>query len=225
MSVEHFDASQQASGTAANNESKARIALLKQLYFTNYSTLTTTAYEAYSGLLVFDCDRILETLATRLPRYKGPSTDEAFLKWATRFVMKEAGRYRFLAMVVTDYSRVIYKAIYENLWVDSVENCAVGHDDVFAEVLVLVFNMAHSLNRKSPTGAKLSTRLYGLAKKHTHDYHNKKNIGRQNALKKRIERGLPPMKDVEVLSAAELASMKADSTWDAGYGEVGLSPF
>jgi hypothetical protein len=214
-----LDASRTIDGIDANNDSSNRLSQLKQFYFNSYNEMEVVAYESYADLDASQCYHVLEALAALLHKYKGPSTDVAFEKWAKRTVVKEASRYKLLALATTEYASLIHKAIHENLWTTAMD-CGVGHDDIFNEVLWLIFQKAPALSKKGT--AKLSTRLYALTKKHVYLYHNSRNKKRLAAVTRRIE------KDgdfsVEVLSDAELAAMKKDAAgYDPGYREAGLS--
>jgi hypothetical protein len=71
--------------------------------------------------------------------------------------------------------------------------------------------MQHLDSLTEPSKAKLSVRLYGLARRHTLDYHVKKSRRRLKAVQRRLARGgfnLP-----EVLTDMELASMRGSDTY------------
>jgi hypothetical protein len=221
MTESNFDASQTAQGTAAKTNLTTRTAQLQQLYATNYSNLQSVAYEAYPHLMVFDADKIMTLLAERLHKFKGSLDDNgvSFEKWATRWVSKEAQRYKILAEILAEHSGIIHKSIQDNLWT-SVQDRSVEHNDVFAGVMVLVFARAHSLKRRGR--AKLTTRLYSLTKKHCWLKHNSRNKRHRNGVQRHLEQG-GELGGCEVMSAAEIASLKAFEVYDPGYGEIGLS--
>jgi hypothetical protein len=199
MNLVNFDASQLANGTIANTESIDRTTALKQFYASNFGTLKAAAHESQK-LLFYETDAAVAALSRNLNKYKGPLDERSFLKWANRWVAMEAARYPFLTMVMTEHSRVIYAAIKDNLWT-SAEDRAVEYQDVYSEVLMLVFNKAHVLCKKG--SAKLSTRLYELTKKHVYLYHNSKNKRRFEAVARRLQRG--GSIDAEQMSEDELA--------------------
>jgi hypothetical protein len=185
MQEVNFDASQLANGTIANNESTDRTSTLQKFYASNFGALKAAAHESQK-LLFYEADAAVAALSRNLNKYKGPLNEESFLKWANRWVAREAARYPFLTMVMTEHSGMIYAAIRDNLWT-SAEDRAVEYQDVYSEVLMLVFNKAHVLCKKG--SAKLSTRLYELTKKHVYLYHNSKNKRRFEAVSKRLQRG------------------------------------
>lgn len=214
---DNLDALHAANGTAADTDSSTRTNLISQLFFNNYAALTAVAYEAYPGLLVWDCDRILTQLGQRLGRYKGPLAQEPFMRWAERFVTKEAERYAITTRILTEYRKVIFKAISDNLW-NSAQDRATEHADIFAEVMLLVFRKAHALNRKGT--AKESTRVYGLVKKHVFLFHNTRNKRRREA----VARHLAQLGELacETFTPEELESISHDGISE-GYAEAGLS--
>jgi len=81
-------------------------------------------------------------------------------------------------------------------------------DDIYAEILALVFQHAHALRK--PGRARLSTRLTALVRKHVDLYHNNRRARRIALVKK-----LPLDLRCEQLSAEELASMEPLSDNDS----------
>ncbi|WP_433965983.1 hypothetical protein [Tunturiibacter gelidiferens] len=205
MEHSNFDALQRASGTPANIDSHNRMTKLSQLVSDHQATLTAAMYKAHRDLYTFDVDHILNRLRANLYKYEGPSTDEPFVRWARRWVMKEAQRHRITEAILHEHSRIIHGAINDNLWMTSVEDRATQHHDVFWEITNLIFSKAHALN-KSGT-AKLSTRVYALVKRHCWFYHNTRNQRRLNSLTKHLNQG-GELK-CEVMSDEELAAERA----------------
>jgi hypothetical protein len=202
----NFDASQLANGTIANNESTDRpnrASTLQKFYASNFGALKAAAHESQK-LLFYEADAAVAALSRNLNKYKGPLTEESFLRWANRWVAREAARYTFLTVVITEHSGMIYAAIKDHLWTTA-EDLATEPQDIFSEVLMLVFNKAHVLSKKG--SAKLSTRLYALTKKHVYLYHNSKNKRRFEAVAKRLQRG--GSIDAEQMSEDELAYERA----------------
>jgi len=197
------DASQTASGTSAKTN-PSRKTELQQLYLTHYSTLTATAYEAHSELLVFDAYRVMELLSAKLNRYTGPSSDEPFLKWATRFVRKESERYKITATILSKYRRVIDSAIWKYRQTAAAFELYIEHEDVFQEIAALIFEKAHSLNKKGR--AKLSTRLTALVKKHCYFYHVSK-FNRRHSILTAVA---PTDFGIEIMTKQELESQRFD---------------
>jgi len=218
MQAEHIDTSRPAPGPDATTILTDRNQSLNQFIIANYRDLTDAAYTAYPNLLVLDCEKAIIRLGNALIRYTGPAEQTPFLKWATRFVTKEAQRYRIAGRIITNQMEVIHAAIRNNLWT-SASDCADEHQDVFWEIVELIFQKAHSLNRRG--SAKLSTRVTALVKKHCFLYYNAKNARRRKLIKEQLEANKPI--NCECLSDEELASMKADQVYDPGYSEVGLS--
>lgn len=177
-----------------------RIAALAQVVFANYGTLVGAAYESYPGLLFSDPEKIVASLNRSLVHYTGPMDDESFLGWACEWVAKETKRYEFLAYVLKEHSRTIRSAIRGSQWT-SILDAATDEDDIFAEVMALVFLKAHALRRKGT--AKLSSRLTALAKKHVAYYHNHPNKRRSDLVLR-----YPSSFVCEHLSPEELDSMQ-----------------
>jgi hypothetical protein len=204
--MEHctFDALERASGTPANIDSHDRMTKLHQLVSDHQATLTAAMYSSHPNLYVFDIDRILNRLRASLYKYKGSPIEESFFRWAKRWVMKEAQRHRITETILHEHSRIIHAAINECLWA-SAEDCATQHQDVFWEIANLIFSKAHVLNKRG--NAKMSTRIYGLVKRHCWFYHNSRNQRRLNSVTKHLSLG-GELK-CEVMSAEELAAERA----------------
>lgn len=213
-----LDSSRPATGTDATTTLDDRTTILDQLVITNYSALQDVAYTTYPGLLVFDAEKIITLLGKRLGRYTGPPIEAPFMKWAIRFVGDEALRYKIATQILAEQYGVIRAAIHEYLWTSAV-NLSVEHQDVYWEIAELIFQRAHSLNRRGK--AKLSTRVTALVKKHCYMYHNSKNARRRKLLKARLTIDEPIL--CERLSDEEIASISPKDIYDPGYSEAGLS--
>ena len=213
-----LDTSRPATGTDAVTNLTHREEQLNQLIISHYASLTEAAYNQYPELLVWDCERVIATLGSQLKRYTGPAEETRFLKWATRFVAKEAQRYEITSSILSEYHRVLHAAIHANLWT-SANNLAIEHQDVYWEIVWLIFQKAHALNRKGV--AKLSTRLTALVKKHCWLYHNSPNARHQKSVKRWLEEGR--FFGCELVSEEELTSMKSQAVYDPDYAECGFS--
>lgn len=181
---------------------------------TNYASLTAVCYEAYPELLVFDADRILTFLAASTSRYGGPLGNEhAFMRWATRFVTKEAQRYEITSRILREHRRTLFAAIHTSLWKSSTE-ASVCPEDLSNEISMVIHNRAHSLNEKGT--ARLPTRLIGLVKRHV-QFYNSRCSRRRKAVQQHLLSG--ESLSCEVLSDVELAFMRADAEgiYDFGY--------
>ncbi len=204
-----------ATGTSAATNPAARTQILHSFLLTNKAPLLDACYDAYPGLLVWDAESILSSLTLSLARYGGPYEKGSFMRWATRFTVKETRRYEILNRILAEHERTIYAAIRENLWTSS--TCAaVEYQDVFWEVAQLVWERAESLDCRGK--AKLSTRLTALTKRHCYYFHNARNSRRRKAVQRHVEAG--ETLNCEHLSDVELASMRADSLpYDCGYSQ------
>jgi hypothetical protein len=148
-------------------------------------------------------------LASKLPSYRGPLTADAFERWATKIVTKEAARYSIATEIITKngfYIRTAIRRAFAPSHLNRAEDWAVEEDDVFWEVVQLIFQNAHSLH--NPGKAKLTTRLWALAKRHVGLYHTSKSNRRHRLNRLRVEQGLPyglPLR--EVVPEAERAAL------------------
>lgn len=191
-----------------DNEYEAKLTNRQQQlieFFVNqYSNLEAVAFDAYPGLTVWDCEKVMAFLESRLFAYKGPLDAAAFEKWAAKIVTKEAQRFEITLRILVEHKNVIHKAIHAGMRQSAVD-LSVGHDDIFQELAGLVFRMAHSLAKKGT--ASLSTRLYSLTLRHIDLYHTRPNNRRHRLNRERVEAGLPY--GVESISAEELAAERA----------------
>jgi hypothetical protein len=130
------------------------------------------------------------------------------MRWAERFVRKEADRYRITGEILHQHHSVIRNTIRKALWTSAVD-LAVEVEDIANEVAKLIFERAHSL--KQPGKATLRTRLISLVRKHVYLYHNK-----PNAEHLRIVRENPTHWRCTHLTADELASRRAEQAEEAG---------
>ena len=213
MNNSPFDTAQTATGTAAQtNPTADQPSTLNSFLFQNYSALTDSCYLAHpGGLLAFDADRIMESLAASLHRFGGPTDDEsAFLKWAERFVAHEATRIEIHGRLMAEHDRLLRAAIHECRWTSAADD-AVSDEDILAEVSWLIWTKAHSLDKRST--ARTSTRLYGFVRKHCYLFHNAKNTRRLKAVRRHLDAG--GHLQCEHLSSDELAAMRDAERQDA----------
>jgi hypothetical protein len=224
MQVASFDAPHSAPGTEAETNLCDR-KTLQQFIITNSAELTDICHEVGTAgnnpLVTFTTpDAIFCKLFDNLHRYGGPPVEADFMTWARRFVSREVDRYVITGRILTEYETLIFSAIQESMW-ESSQDWAIEPKDFFWEIIYLIFQRAHSLDK--PGKAKLSTRLYALVRKHIKFYYNHKNRKRRNAVQLRRNEIR-----CEHLSEEELAAMKAAEAddaapYDPGYHELGLS--
>lgn len=189
---------------------------------THHATLTREAYQTHPGLYVRDCDTILQRLEQRVERFVRRFKTSPPIEQAVRFVCQEAERHAITERILVEHGRLIHKSIHLSVWTSAVD-LAVEHGDLFSEISFEIFKRAHSLNRAGT--AKLSTRIYSLAKKHCWFAHNSKNRRRHRLNREQslivCGYGVETVSDRE--RAALKADAKADMVWDSGYSECGLS--
>jgi hypothetical protein len=180
---------------------------LERLFHRNYSDLIDLASED-RRLLVADADNIVQALAARLAEYDGDPEDEPFLTWAGSVIRPTVSRISKFYQLLEEHSGAIRGGIWAALPRSNRfdDNSALAQEAA-QEVAMLVLTNLDDLLEPGP--AKLSVRLFALARRHTLDYYTKKARRRLNAVQRRLSQGssfnLP-----EVLSAQELASMRAE---------------
>jgi len=204
MNSEQLDTPHPATGTDAATTLDDRTTILNQLVVTNYSTLQDAAYSAYPNLMVFDCERIIVQLGKRLGRYSGPPTEAPFMKWATRFVAKEADRFRITAELLTEYGHLIRTTIERQID-RPVRDYSVDVKTIYPEVALLIFQRAPSLAKRGT--AKTSTRIVALIQKHIHFFYHSYWYRRHKLNTERVQAGHGYY--VETMSEAELRSERA----------------
>jgi hypothetical protein len=214
-----IDAPRSATGADAVTIPNDRI-ILQHIIIKNSANLRDLAHDAAKQKLFFGTpDAIIGKLFGNLHRYGGPPVEADFMKWARRFVSKEAARYEITGRILSEYEDVMHKAIHECRWTSAVD-LAIEHQDIFWEIVFLIFQRAHSLDRKGK--AKLSTRLHALVKKHVYLYHNKKNDQRRKLVQlRRNELRCEHFSDEEL--DAMRAAVTEDTPYDPGYADAGLS--
>jgi DNA-directed RNA polymerase specialized sigma24 family protein len=136
-------------------------------------------------------------------------------------IFTEAQRHTIATQILAKYERLIYDAIHEALRNSSARDCSTDAEDIYQEVAMLIFARAHLLTKAGT--AKLSTRLYSLAKKHVFFAHTSYWNRRHRINRQIVERGT--WYPVERLSDEEIAAMrpKDGAGSDLGYGEAKLS--
>ncbi len=204
MNSEQFDSPRPATGTDATTTLDDRTNVLNNLVVNNYSNLLDAAYNAYPDLLVFDAEKIMVLLGKKLDRYAGPQVDAPFLRWATRFVTKEANRYQVTALLLSEYGHLIRTTIQREI-ARPVRDFSVDVDSVYWEIALLIFDRAPSLAKRGT--AKTSTRIVALIKKHVHLYYHSYWYRRHKLNTERVQSGQDY--GVETMSEEELKAERA----------------
>jgi hypothetical protein len=180
---------------------------LEALFQKHYNELQNMAFED-PRLLVYDADNILQALGARLVEYDGDTKDEPFLTWAGSVIRPAVSRISRFYQLLEEHGGAIRGGIWAALPKSNRfdDNSALVQEAA-QEVAMLVLTNLDDLLEPGP--AKLSVRLFALARRHTLDYYTKKARRRLNAVQRRLSQGsrfnLP-----EVLSVQELASMRAE---------------
>jgi hypothetical protein len=187
---------------------------LEHLFVTLRANLLDAAYEEYPGLLVFDADSILDSLAGKLPEFTGQPHD--FEAWATDYVKARSRHLRDYVSITspgTPGRKTMSAAVSRSL-PDDTFDCALDVEMIVDEICYkLVYPRVKSLMEPGKNGATVTTRLYALAKKHAWNYYGKPLRRRRQAVEKAISSGRKF--GCEFLSDAELAEMKALEMQDA----------
>jgi hypothetical protein len=137
---------------------------LDALYMSQYGDLSAVMFDHEPALNFGDGASVLRLLADAIPRYRGEPEREAFRKWATRFVQKEARRFVLAHEILRTQRKLIKFTVYYAMKSDSCQDWAVTNEDIESEVAMLVFRYALLLSNKGT--AKLSTRLRALIERH-----------------------------------------------------------
>jgi uncharacterized protein YcfL len=204
MTSEQFDSPRPATGTDAETTLADRTTILNQLVISNYRDLQDTAYAAYPDLMVFDAEKIILQLGKKMNRYTGPPTEAPFMKWATRFMTKEAKRYAIAASLLSEYGILIRTTIRKEID-RPIRDYSVDVNSVYPEVALLIFDRAPSLAKRGT--AKTSTRIVSLIKKHVHLYYHSYWYRRHKLNTERVQSGQGY--GVETMSEEELKAERA----------------
>jgi hypothetical protein len=182
--------------TAQTLRQTAKATLFTRLY----GLLELSVYDFQPSLLFGDADSILCLLADELPSYRGKLTEQAFSRWAAKFIEKTAKRYADTATILEANRPYIRAAIRRTMPYGIFDN-ALSMSDLENEIAIRVFADVESLadNPEKHT-AKQSTRVYGMAKKHLEYYVTSKMRDRFNLILARVSQGQTPYGDVEASS-------------------------
>jgi hypothetical protein len=176
------------------------------LFQRHYTDLRDLAAED-PRVLANDSEHIVQAFACRLNEYTGALEDEPFLAWAASVIRPAVKRISQFYEVLEQHSGAIRGGIWAALPKSNRfdDNSALVQE-ASQEVAMLVLTNLDALLQPGP--AKLSTRLFSLARRHTLDYYTKKARRRLKAVQRRLSVG--DFKLPEVISAKELASMRLD---------------
>lgn len=191
-------------------DSQSRQVELERLYLRNREHIRNTALEN-PNLLAPDADNIADNVVQHLLAYDGQLTDADFLEWSCEIAKSAADRICRLQEILEEHGGAIRGAIRSALYSVSPRDRFDDNDalteEIFQEVSLLVLKYLDSLTQ--PGSADLSTRLFGLAKRHTELYHLKKAQRRHRAVRRWLERGRL-LNVPEVVSKEELAALRAE---------------
>lgn len=170
----------------------------------NYGVLLDTCLES-PQLFIADAERLIFGLASHLHQFTG-DTDHEFIQWAGTILYPAIDRLRRFYDLKEKYYNVVRSAIWRTLGHSAEPNKLDDYPELVRELanevwLFIFLNLDKLTNSGS---AKLSTRLFGLARRHTRNWKSKQQ-GRMAAVRKRLAagRGL----GVETLTDAEIAEL------------------
>jgi hypothetical protein len=153
-------------------------------------------------------DQAVKGIAAHLEDYTGPIDSSSFLDWAKPLAKGAALRLSRFYQIIDEHKGAIRGGIWSALpprnYFDD-NNALV--EEISQEVYLLVMKYLDSLTKCGT--AKLSVRLFALAKKHALNYHVKKARRRLKAVQRRLSQG-GSIGVPEVLSDQELAAMAAE---------------
>jgi len=185
----------------------------QQFYQNNYGKILDSCLESRQ-LLLPDAERIVESLANHLSEFMG-TTDEEFLAWANDVLKPAQQRLSRFYVLQSEYKKLIFHAIWRGLGhaaePSKFDDYAQTVQELANEVWLYIFLHMDDLTDNGP--AKISTRLFGLATRHTLNW-RKKHQGRWAAVNRRLSQGR--RFGVETLSGAEIAELKTIEREEAG---------
>lgn len=181
---------------SAISPSADRQETLAQLYLSAQTRLTFALDS--EGVSPADTISILALLEQALSQYTGRLTDTAFLRWATKRAKDEARRFLFVSEALEQNDKLIMAAIRDGLR-GTGQDLAIEPEDIYLDFARYFFQTASSFYPRSTDTAKLSSRLYAAAKRHTLLYYTTK---RQN--RHRIMTEWPPLGVAYVTSPEEV---------------------
>jgi hypothetical protein len=186
-------------GGDANNGNR------QALYQRNFGRLLACVES--QQLFFEDAERLVVGLATQLDAFPG-DTDQEFIEWVSAILKPAIQRLRRFYELREKYSTVVHSAIWRTLGHTTEPNKLDDYPELVRELaneiwLYIFLNLGKLTD---PGTAKLSTRLFGLARQHTRNW-KKKQQGRLAAVSRRVATGKGL--GVETLSELEIAEMKA----------------
>lgn len=177
----------------------------QSIYERNYEALLGTSLES-PQLFIADAERLIFGLASHMHKFTG-ATDHEFIQWAAAILYPAIDRLRRFYDLKEKYSTVVHSAIWRTLGHTAEPNKLDDYPELVRElaneVWLYVFLNLDTLSNAG--SAKLSTRLFGLARRHTSNW-RKKQQSRFAAVGRRIAAGKGFV--AETLSDAEIAEMR-----------------
>lgn len=132
-------------------------------YVRDYAELEAAVFSEWNGATVFDGERVMQALAANLFRFRR-SAGDGFTRWATAWVRRQARRYRFLAELAREYSKLIRAAATRAMYCCGAEDDAVDVADSEQALYSYLLANPRVLDALMRPGiAKASTRVYALA--------------------------------------------------------------
>ncbi len=187
-------------GSDANNGNR------QALYQRNFGRLLDSCLES-GQLFIEDAERLVAGLATQLEAFPG-DTDQEFIEWVSAILTPAIHRLRQFYDMKANYSTIVYSAIWRALGNTLEPSKFDDYPETVRELsneiwLYIFLNLDKFTNRGS---AKLSTRLFAFASRHTRDWRKAQQI-RFACINRRLAAGKGWV--AETLSDVEIAELRA----------------
>jgi hypothetical protein len=178
----------------------------RQIYTRNFGRLLESCVESQQ-LFIEDAERLVTGLASHLEAFPG-DTDQEFVEWASTILTPAIQRLRLFYDLNKQYSKIVYSSIWRalgnTLEPSKFDDYPETVRELSNEIWLYIFqNLDKFTNRGS---AKLSTRLFAFAGRHTRDWCKAQQI-RFACINRRLAAGKGWV--AETLSDVEIAEMRA----------------
>jgi hypothetical protein len=145
----------------ADGGNSERAVKVKQLYANNWARIIEACHESNSNLQASDAYDCVSRLEDKLQYYPAKLSDDAFCEWAANVLAASV----FICALRSECEPHVYRAILtvfatcDGLGVDD-----GAADEIASDVWMWALAHADDLMKPSPTGARLTTRIYGRAR-------------------------------------------------------------
>lgn len=176
------------------------------VYERNHGKLLDLCLES-DKLLTPDAERIVASLAAHLTHCSG-ETDDEFIRWASATLKPSVDRLVAFYAILNEHKAVIHAAIWDTLQhhiePNRFDDDTALEQELFQDICIEIMEKLDGLMQ--PGRAKLSTRIYALAKWQVREYLKAQRI-RHAAVSRRLAQGRGFV--AETLSDAEVSEQRA----------------